>query len=79
VISSQHSSTSDEVNKMCKSTPYIIRLLNMHEALQTLCQIQEHTTERQLEYNVHGKGKELDEILHDSTNTIKINPAVLKL
>jgi hypothetical protein len=52
----QHSSTSDEVNKMCKSTPYIIRLLDMHEAFHTLYHIQMHTPGKQLEYvNINGK------------------------
>jgi hypothetical protein len=32
-MSPQHSSMSDEVIRMCKSTPYIIRLLNMHVEL----------------------------------------------
>jgi hypothetical protein len=54
-MSRQHSSTSDEVNKMCKSTPYTIRLLDTHEAFQTLCHIQKHTPGKRLEY-VNGKG-----------------------
>ena len=42
VMSPQHSCISDEVNKMCKSTPYTIRLLDMHEAFQTLWHIEKH-------------------------------------
>jgi len=49
-MSPQHSTTSDEVNKMCKSIPYIVRLLDMHEAFQNLCHIQMHIAGKQLEY-----------------------------
>ena len=56
---------------MCKSTPYIIRLLDMHEAFQTLCHIQMHTQGKQLEYvNIKGE-RELDEILNDASNLSK--------